>query len=72
MGTQKLNFQFGVVQVFHSPLFGVFFPCGAAGCLSGQRWVSGVRKSYFIVFPLQDNLGTTGRMGRARKHVVTA
>lgn len=73
MGTQKPCFQFGVVQVFHFHLlvWGLF-PCCAAGCLSEQCWVSGVRKLYFIVFPLEDNLGTTGRMGRARKCVVTA
>lgn len=73
MGTQKSCFQFGVVQVFHSPLlvWGLF-PCCAAGCLSEQCRVSEVRKSYFIVFPLQDNPGMTGRMGRGRKCVVTA
>lgn len=73
MGTQKPCFQFRVVHVLYSCLlvWGLS-PCCAAGCLSEQCWVSGVRKSYFIVFPLQDNLGTTGRMGRARRCVVTA
>lgn len=73
LGAQKSCFQFGVVQVFHSPLlvWGLF-PCSAAGCLSQQCWVIEVRKSYFIVFPLQDNPSTTGWMRRGRKCVDTA
>lgn len=62
----------GSIFSFYSIRVWGLFLCSAPGWFSQQWCVSGVRKSYFIVFPLQDNLGTTGEMGRLQKCVVTA
>lgn len=74
MGETRTTFSLGVVQFFHPMLFkfGVF-SCAVLQDGFLNTAVSGKRGNHiFIVFPLQDNLDTTGEMKRPQKCVVSA